>query len=78
MEGGLSSGGITCVRARSDVGPLIDEHAAAGEGSVHFGLLAVRYRDQHVVLKFLKNLREKELRQLQVGSGSVFSPFRPF
>lgn len=47
-------------RARSDVGPLINEHAAAGEGSVHFGLLPVCYRDQHVVLKFLKNLQEKQ------------------
>lgn len=28
-------------RARSDVGLLINEHAAAGEGSVHFALLLV-------------------------------------
>lgn len=51
--------GIRGVHA-SDVGPLINEHAAAGEGSVHFGLLPVCYRDQHVVLKFLKNLQEKQ------------------
>lgn len=47
-------------RARSDVGLLINEHAAAGEGSVHFALLRVWYWNQHVVLQFLKHLQKSK------------------
>lgn len=47
-------------RARSHVGLLINEHAAAGQGSVQFALLRVWYWNQHVVLQFLKHLQESK------------------
>lgn len=40
----------------SDVGLLVDEYRAACEGSIHFDLLHVGHRDQHVVLQLLEHL----------------------
>lgn len=56
----LAPVGGTPPRACSDVGLPINEHAAAGEGSVHFALLRVGYWNQHVVLQLLEHLQKSQ------------------
>ena len=52
---------------RSDVGLLVDEYRAAGEGSIHFDLLLVAHGDQHVVLQFVEHLRGETRLLLEIS-----------
>lgn len=53
---------ILALLAISVVGLFVEEYGAACEGSIHFDLLHVAHRDQHVVLQLLEHLWDTQTR----------------